>query len=121
MKQKIVIRVQMKCDKCRSKAMQLVAAADGVDSVAIEGEYKDHLAVVGDGVDAANVTTLLRKKVGCATIVKVEEVKKVDKEKKPDTTAQNIVHWYPNYPPCRQMVCYDYECSSSDPTACSIL
>ncbi|XP_064940873.1 heavy metal-associated isoprenylated plant protein 47-like isoform X1 [Musa acuminata AAA Group] len=116
MKQKIVIRVQIKCDKCRSKAMQLVAEADGVDSVAIEGENKDQLVIVGDGVDPANVTLVLRKKVGRATIVKVEEVKK-DAEKKPETTVQ----WYPNYPPCPQTVWYDCESSSSNPNACSIM
>ncbi|RZS20017.1 hypothetical protein BHM03_00052501 [Ensete ventricosum] len=41
-------------------------AAEGVDSVAIEGEDKDHLVVVGDGVDPANLTCILRKKVGHA-------------------------------------------------------
>lgn len=97
--------------------------ADGVDSVAIEGENKDQLVVVGDGVDPANVTILLRKKVGRATIVKVEEVKD-DAEKKSETTVQKIetmVQWYPNYPPCPQAVWYDCESSSSNPNACSIM
>ncbi|TXG67643.1 hypothetical protein EZV62_008918 [Acer yangbiense] len=40
--QKIVIKVQVRCDKCRSKAMKIVAVAEGeIFSVAWEGEDKD--------------------------------------------------------------------------------
>jgi len=48
----------------------------GVQSVGIEGEDKDQLVVVGDGVDATCLTSCLRKKVkvGRADIVKVEAV-----------------------------------------------
>ncbi|KAM0867593.1 hypothetical protein ACQ4PT_041856 [Festuca glaucescens] len=66
MKQKIVIKVEMTCDKCRSKAMALVAATVGVDSVALAGDGKDQVVVVGDGVDSVKLTTALRKKVGHA-------------------------------------------------------
>ncbi|KAG2651906.1 disease resistance protein Pikm1-TS-like [Panicum virgatum] len=64
MKQKIVIRVQMSCDKCRSKAMALVAAAGGVDSVAIIGADRDQVVVMGEGVDSIHLTSALRRKVG---------------------------------------------------------
>ncbi|XP_064983107.1 heavy metal-associated isoprenylated plant protein 47-like isoform X1 [Musa acuminata AAA Group] len=112
MKQKIVIKVQIKCDKCRSKAIKLVAAT-GVDSVAIEGEDKDHLVIVGDDIDPANLTCILRKKVGHANILKVEKAKKHKLE--------SVVHLYPNYPQCSQVVLYDSESCSSNTNACSIL
>ncbi|XP_073013651.1 heavy metal-associated isoprenylated plant protein 47-like [Typha latifolia] len=128
MKQKIAIKVHMNCDKCRSKAMQLVASADGVNSIELQGE--DQLVVVGDGVDPVYLTTILRKKFGRADITKVEEVKKSgEKEKeKPKvellqwcpnqyyTTSQ----WYPNYSSCSQVVAYDSG-SYSDTTSCSIM
>jgi hypothetical protein len=47
----------------------------GVTSVAIEGSDKDQLVVVGEGVDSANLTRSLRKKLCHAEIMKVEEVK----------------------------------------------
>ncbi|XP_074586195.1 heavy metal-associated isoprenylated plant protein 47-like [Curcuma longa] len=75
MKQKMVIRVEIKCDKCRTKAMKLVASVAGVASVGVQGEKKDELVLVGDGVDAANLTRCLRKRVGHADLVRVEEVK----------------------------------------------
>ncbi|KAK1617762.1 hypothetical protein QYE76_023279 [Lolium multiflorum] len=68
MKQKIVIKVEMTCDKCRSKAMALVAATVGVDSVALAGDSKDQVVVVGDGVDSVKLTSRLRKKVGHALL-----------------------------------------------------
>ena len=66
MRQQIVIKVQMTCDKCRSKAMALVAATPGVDSVALAGDAKDQVVVVGDGVDPVKLTSALRRKVGPA-------------------------------------------------------
>jgi hypothetical protein len=87
MKQKIVIKVQMPCDKCRSKAMALVAATIGVDSVALAGDGKDQVVVVGDGIDSVKLTTALRKKVGHAQLVTVGEVKKEEEKKKPTDAA----------------------------------
>ncbi|CAL9129994.1 unnamed protein product, partial [Musa textilis] len=87
--------------------------ADGVDSVAIEGEDKDHLVVIGDDVDPANLTCILRKKVGHAKILKVEKAKKHKLE--------YVAPWYPNYPQCCQAVLYEYESCSSNTSACSIM
>jgi len=47
----------------------------GVESVALEGQDKDQVVVTGNVVDVCCLTTSLRKKVGHATIVSVEEVK----------------------------------------------
>ena len=74
--QKIVIRVQMECDRCRSKALALVAATGGVDSVSLAGDGRDQVVVVGDDVDSVKLTNALRRKVGPAEIVQVAEAKK---------------------------------------------
>ncbi|XP_062170185.1 heavy metal-associated isoprenylated plant protein 47-like isoform X2 [Alnus glutinosa] len=75
MKQKIVIKVQLSSEKCRTKAMKIAATADGVSSVAVEGSDRDQLVVGGEGVDPANLTSSLRKKLCPATLLSVEEVK----------------------------------------------
>ncbi|KAK6229833.1 hypothetical protein QQP08_021089 [Theobroma cacao] len=80
MKQKIIIKVSMHCSKCRTKAMKIASVADGVTSVALHGPEKDKLIIVGDGVDAACLTSSLRKKLCHASLETVEEVK----EKKPE-------------------------------------
>ncbi|XP_066346691.1 heavy metal-associated isoprenylated plant protein 16-like [Miscanthus floridulus] len=84
MKQKIVIKVSMPCERSRSKAMTLAARADGVISMAITGDAREKLEVVGDGVDPVRLVSYLRRKVGHAEILQVEEVKdkKPEEEKK---------------------------------------
>ncbi|GLT83643.1 hypothetical protein SLE2022_019200 [Rubroshorea leprosula] len=83
LQQKIVIKVSMHCDKCRTKAMKIAAVADGVTSVAFQGEDRDRLLIEGDGVDAACLTESLRKKLCHATLETVEEIKpKEEKEEK---------------------------------------
>ncbi|KAK1617766.1 hypothetical protein QYE76_023283 [Lolium multiflorum] len=94
MTQKIVIKVDMTSDRCRSKAMALVAATSGVDSVALAGDGRDQVVVVGDGIDSVRLTTALRKKVGRAQLVQVGDAKK--EEKKP--AAAVVEYTYPwNY------------------------
>ena len=46
----------------------------GVISVALEGEERDRVVVTGEKVDAAALTQSLRKKVGFASLVSVEDV-----------------------------------------------
>ncbi|CAK8531237.1 unnamed protein product [Lathyrus sativus] len=75
MKQKIVMKVSMNCQKCRTKALKVVASANGVSFVGLEGEEKDKLMVIGDGIDAVKLTNCLRKKVGYTEIVSLGEVK----------------------------------------------
>jgi hypothetical protein len=59
----------------------------GVASVALEGQDRDQVVVIGNEVDVSCLTSSLRKKVGHATIVSVEEVKpKSDDKKKEDTS-----------------------------------
>ncbi|KAI9184940.1 hypothetical protein LWI28_002657 [Acer negundo] len=73
--QKIVVMLKPKCDKCRSKAMKIASVADGVISVAWEGEEKNKVVMIGDGTDSATVTRRLRKKLGYADLASVEQVK----------------------------------------------
>ncbi|KAG8064878.1 hypothetical protein GUJ93_ZPchr0004g38884 [Zizania palustris] len=120
MKQKIVIKLTMPCEKSRSKAMALVAGAPGVSSMGVTGDGKDRLEVVGDGVDAVCLTNCLRKKFGYAEILQVEEVKdKKPEEKKPEEKKPPLpVPCYPPYyyNPCQPpMVCYD------ETSTCSIM
>ncbi len=53
-----------------------------MSSVAIQGSDKDQLVVSGQGVDSANLTRSLRKKLCYATILSVEEVKDTKEKKK---------------------------------------
>ncbi|RLM65556.1 uncharacterized protein C2845_PM16G10450 [Panicum miliaceum] len=76
-KQKIVIRVSLASEKTRSKAMALVAKADGVSSMGVTGDGRDQLEVVGDGVDTVCLVQCLRKKIGHAEILKVEEMQNI--------------------------------------------
>ncbi|KAK7303455.1 hypothetical protein RJT34_14362 [Clitoria ternatea] len=69
------MKVQMNCQKCRTKALQVASGTNGVNSVSIEGENKDQVVVIGDGVDAANLTSCIRKKVGHTELVTVTQAK----------------------------------------------
>ncbi|CAL5026976.1 unnamed protein product [Urochloa decumbens] len=135
MKQKVVVKVSMPCERSRSRAMALAARADGVISMAISGDARDKLEVIGDGVDPVCLVSCLRKKVGHAEILQVEEVKdkkpeEKEKEKKkpeePKPQPPVVVHpppqgypggYYYNYhhhPPPRMVVC-------EEPSSCPIM
>ncbi|XP_061354872.1 disease resistance protein Pikm1-TS [Gastrolobium bilobum] len=75
MKQKIVMKVYMHCQKCRTKALEVVAGTNGVNFVGIEGEGKENVVVIGDGVDTVKLAKCLRKKVGPTDVISVAEVK----------------------------------------------
>ncbi|KAI3496853.1 hypothetical protein L1887_39231 [Cichorium endivia] len=74
MMQKIVIKMQPKCGRCRTKAMMIAAKASGVNSVELQGENKNQMVVIGDGVDAAALTSLVRKKIKNASLEMVQEL-----------------------------------------------
>ncbi|PON90336.1 Heavy metal-associated domain containing protein [Trema orientale] len=76
MKQKIVMKVQMKCKKCQTKALKVAAVKEGVNFVGLEGEAKDKVVVIGDGVDAVDLAKALRKKLGDAQIISIAAVAK---------------------------------------------
>ncbi|XP_050370918.1 heavy metal-associated isoprenylated plant protein 47-like [Argentina anserina] len=74
MTQKILVKLHVHCDKCRTKALKIAATAPGVTKVSIQGEDRDHLEVIGDGVDAVCLTRAMRKKLGSADIVIVQQM-----------------------------------------------
>jgi hypothetical protein len=128
MTQKIVIKVEMTSDRCRSKAMALVAATVGVDSVALAGDGKDQVVVVGDGIDSIKLTTRLRRKVGHAQIVQVGDAKK-EEEKKPAATAVEYTYpWHHYQYPSHAVPVYEhpagaygYQQYHPRPNTCSIM
>ncbi|KAL7087127.1 hypothetical protein ACP275_13G047000 [Erythranthe tilingii] len=66
----------MNDDKSRTKAMQISVGISGVESAAITGQERDRVEVVGDDVDAVELTRQLRKNVAYAELVSVGEAKK---------------------------------------------
>ncbi|KAK4575565.1 hypothetical protein RGQ29_026499 [Quercus rubra] len=120
MSQKIVIKVQMTCDKCRTKGMKIAAKTRGVISVALEGSDKDQLAVVGEDVDSAKLTCLLGKKLCYASILSVEEMKPNEEEEsndeKPEIPNCTITTSYPPFPRLCEVLVYD-----PSPSSCSIM
>ena len=103
----------------------------GVISVAVEGSDKDQLVVIGEGVDSANLTCSLRKKLCYATLLSVEEVKekqkpeekpkpkpKDEKPKKPENTSSTSCSGCPQLPICPQYPPFPtfYEVAAYDPS-----
>ncbi|KAI3703795.1 hypothetical protein L1987_73990 [Smallanthus sonchifolius] len=71
---KIVINIQTNCDKCRTYAMKTAAETSGVISVELQGENKNKMMVIGDGVDAAALTKSIRKKIENASLEIVQQL-----------------------------------------------
>ncbi|KAJ0988192.1 hypothetical protein J5N97_006548 [Dioscorea zingiberensis] len=82
-KQKMVVKLTMEDAKKRSKALKIAVGFTCVTSAGLEGESKDRLVVVGDGVDSINLTRTLRKKMGHVELVSVAafDEKKLDGKK----------------------------------------
>ncbi|GMY30806.1 heavy metal-associated isoprenylated plant protein 47-like [Fagus crenata] len=91
------MKVQMNCEKCRTKALKIASVAKGVNSVAIEGADKSQVVVIGEEVDSACLTRSLRKKLGHATIVSVQELKE-DSKKKPEEKEPTTTLYCTQYP-----------------------
>ncbi|KAK7854463.1 heavy metal-associated isoprenylated plant protein 46 [Quercus suber] len=124
MTQKVVLQVTMDGQRCcfrimkgdhaRKKAMRIAVGLSGVESATIKGQDKDQIEVKGRGIDTVKLATLLRKKVGHASIVSVAEEKK--EEKKDELKIQYMVG-----PPCYGLPPYTcYEIPRYD-TPCSIM
>ncbi|KAK2651677.1 hypothetical protein Ddye_011533 [Dipteronia dyeriana] len=95
---KVVIKVSVHSQKCRSKAMQIAVGASGVESATLKGDDKDQIEVIGDGIDAAKLTKLLRKKFGYAILESVSAAASDDEggdKKEPNENESNVevVSW----------------------------
>jgi hypothetical protein len=94
----------------------------GVISVAVEGSDKDQLVVIGEGVDSANLTCSLRKKLCYATLLSVEEVKEKQEPKDEKPTSCSgcpqlpICPQYPPFPTFYEVAVYD-----PSPSYCCIM
>ncbi|MFS7929020.1 hypothetical protein Hanom_Chr04g00327671 [Helianthus anomalus] len=75
MKNKIVINIQTNCEKCRTYAMKEAVKASGANSVELQGENKNRMVVIGEGVDAAALTKSVRKKIKNASLEIVQQLK----------------------------------------------
>ncbi|KAI4350966.1 hypothetical protein L6164_005368 [Bauhinia variegata] len=127
LQQKIILKVQLDCDKCRSKALKIAAEAKGVSSVSLEGDDRDKLVVTGE-VDAVCLARVLRKKFRCVTLQSVEDVTK--KDEKQDKKAKDIICVpCPPQPcvPCPPQPCapypysYCYVVQDPYPTGCFVM
>ncbi|PIN05022.1 hypothetical protein CDL12_22439 [Handroanthus impetiginosus] len=91
MKQKIVIKVSMNTDKCRSKALKIAVGVPGVESAGLTGEDRNQVEVVGNAIDSVCLTRRLRKKLACVELVSVGEAKKEDKKEKEEPKVMGFV------------------------------
>ncbi|CAN6179425.1 unnamed protein product [Urochloa humidicola] len=100
--------------------------------MAITGDARDKLEVVGDGVDPVRLVSCLRRKVGHAEILQVEEVKdkKPEEKKKPEEPKPQLpvvmhppppqsylgdYYYYHHHPPPPPMVVCE------EPSSCPIM
>ncbi|XP_076903242.1 heavy metal-associated isoprenylated plant protein 46-like [Bidens hawaiensis] len=106
-KQKIVVKVTMKDEKKSRKALTIAAKVSGVDSVALVGPNKEHIALTGEGIDPVCLTYMLRKSIGHTEIVSVgviEDKKPYEPVATPKKTKEALLipesFQYPHpYPP----------------------
>ncbi|TYH10624.1 hypothetical protein ES288_A07G191900v1 [Gossypium darwinii] len=96
MKQTMVVKVTMSDEKSRSKALKVVVGFSGVESASLKGDDKSQIEVTGDGVDAVQLTSRLRKSVGHAELVSVSAVGGEKKEEAEEPPAAYV--WPYNQP-----------------------
>ncbi|KAM0936535.1 putative heavy metal-associated isoprenylated plant protein/47 [Dioscorea sansibarensis] len=90
-KQKMALKLTMEDEKKRSKAMQTAVKFYGVISAEIQGEAKNTLVVIGEGVDPVKLTKRLREKMkGHVTIESVGGVEEKKVEKKEEKTQEKV-------------------------------
>ncbi|KAG5545862.1 hypothetical protein RHGRI_018128 [Rhododendron griersonianum] len=74
MQQKVVIKLHINGEKSRSKALQIASGVSGIESLTLAGEDKNQIEVTGEGIDAAALTMLFRRKMGYSELVSVGPV-----------------------------------------------
>ncbi|KAG9448779.1 hypothetical protein H6P81_008744 [Aristolochia fimbriata] len=65
-----------------SKAIRVAGRVSGVQSVSIDGKEKDHLEIIGDGVDVGKLTRTIQRKMGFAQVITVSVMEAQNGEKK---------------------------------------
>ncbi|KAL5757342.1 hypothetical protein ACOSP7_019953 [Xanthoceras sorbifolium] len=91
MKQTAVIKVPMimHCPKSRCRAMKIAVGAYGVESAALNGNDKDQIQVIGDGIDVAKLTRLLKRKIGYAVLESLSTAAAAGGDDKPKENKEN--------------------------------
>ncbi|TXG68283.1 hypothetical protein EZV62_003218 [Acer yangbiense] len=131
-----MIKIPMHNQKCRSDAMKIAIGASGVESAAIKGDDKNQLGVTGDGIDAAELTMQIRKKIGYAFLEstnaaasgseggdKKKDGEGGDKKKETKNEAKMEVVW-PTYQPAVPLYYHDVHYVTTDNDSkyrCSIM
>ncbi|URD97112.1 Glycosyl transferase family 8 [Musa troglodytarum] len=95
--QKIVIKINVICDRCRNKALKLASSVRGVESVAIQGRNRNRVVVTGEGVDSVYLTSILRKKMGYAEIICISRVNIDEVQECEEPGHQEVPQCYDNY------------------------
>ncbi|KAL1189478.1 Heavy metal-associated isoprenylated plant protein 41 [Cardamine amara subsp. amara] len=121
--QRIVLKMDMSSnEKMRKKAMKIASGAHGVRSVSILGQ-NDQLVLLGEGIDLAELTRKLKKKVCHTSIVAVQPAP-------PQQPPQpNPMGQHNEMPPARQLYSYNhqmvppviYGCYGNEADGCGIL
>lgn len=87
----------------------------GVEAVALKGDEKDQIEVIGEGIDTVELAKSLRKYVGRADVVSVGPFKEEKKEEKKDEKKDPVPLYYFGYTcppaPCYYEPCRDPSCS----------
>lgn len=78
--EQVVIEVNLDSSKAGYLALKLAAGIAGVESVELGGPDRNLLEVIGDGVDALHLVTLLQKKFGNAKLISMGPVKEPKKD-----------------------------------------
>lgn len=109
--QKTVVSVDMLCNKCKKKVMQLVAGIEGIDSIVL-APSKRLVTVIGDA-DPSEIIRKIRKFRKSAQFVSIGPSKDEKKDEKKDTG------------PCFPRICQKcdvwYVIGEDDYNYCSIL
>ncbi|KAJ6753306.1 HEAVY METAL-ASSOCIATED DOMAIN HMA-RELATED [Salix purpurea] len=109
----------MHSDKCRTKAKKIAATASGVTSVALDGADKDQVVVVGEEVDSVKLARSLRKKVGHASLMSVEEEKDKEKEEEKEEKEKFLCHPNPYYYYSQPVMCEVV--GGPNPNSCTVM
>ena len=95
-------------------------------SVAVQGDDRSQIVVVGEGIDSVRLVSRLRKKVGFAVLASVSEVEKPKQETKPSESGIQSMIW-PTYQagvPCYyqpSVPYYAYDVTGYNQNSCTIM
>ncbi|KAL0853232.1 hypothetical protein Bca101_058384 [Brassica carinata] len=102
----IVLKMDMsESEKSIKKAMKIASGASGVRSVSVQGQ-NDQLVIVGEGIDTAELTRELRKKVCHTTIVSVQAAPPPSPPQQQKQPPQpHLIEYHNEMAPARRCIC----------------